>query len=168
MGNTANATTTKPLSAKQSGVQTSSAKTWVAKPADFVGARKWFLVDASGKTLGRLACKIAEVLRGKDKPTYTPHVDTGDFVVVINAGKVKLTGGKEDKKIYYTSSRFVGSVKQKLAGQLLETNPERVIYNAVKGMLPKNKLNNKIIGKLKIYAGSEHPHKTQKPEALAL
>ena len=140
--------------------------TWTAKPADYVQARKWFLVDASGKTLGRLACKIADVLRGKDKPTYTPHVDTGNFLVVINAGKVKLTGDKQDKKIYYTSSRFVGSVKQKLAKKMLESKPEQVIYKAVKGMLPKNKLNEKVIGKLKVYAEGEHPHKAQKPEAL--
>lgn len=146
----------------------SNAKTWVAKPHDFVQSRKWFLVDASGKTLGRLSCKIAEVLRGKDKPTYTPHVDTGDFVVVINAKKIKLTGDKQDKKVYYTSSRFIGSVKQKLAGQLLETNSEQIIYNAVKGMLPKNKLNSKVIGKLKIYADAEHPHKSQKTEALTI
>ncbi len=144
----------------------SNFKTYSARASEYINKRKWYLVDASGQTLGRLATKVSNVLRGKDKPTYTPHVDTGDFVVVINASKVKLTGQKLKNKIYYTSSRYVGSVKQKSAGRFLDTKPEQVVYKAVKGMLPKNKLANMIFKKLKVYADSEHPHKAQKPAIL--
>lgn len=126
--------------------------------------RKWWLIDAEGKTLGRLATQIANLLTGKYKKTYTPHVDNGDFVVVINAEKVKLTGGKLDKKLYYKHTGYLGHLKVFTARRLLETHPERVIFLAVKGMLPKNKHRNHRLKRLKIYAGPEHPHTAQKPE----
>ncbi len=130
--------------------------------------RKWYLVDASGKTLGRLASKIATVLMGKHKATYTPHVDTGDHVVVINADKVVLTGKKWDQKKYYRHSGYPGGLKVLTASQMREKHPERLIYLAVKRMLPKNKLGRKMLRKLKVYAGPEHPHEAQKPEPLDL
>jgi large subunit ribosomal protein L13 len=125
--------------------------------------RPWYLIDAKGKTLGRIATKIAVLLRGKNKPTFTPNVDTGAFVVVINAKDVRLTGNKLEQKMYYRHSGYIGGLKAINAKKMLEKFPERVIFHAVKGMLPKNRLSNKIITKLKIYASEEHPHKAQNP-----
>ena len=126
--------------------------------------RNWVLVDAADKVVGRLASEVAGLLRGKHKAEYTPHVDTGDFVVVINAAKVKFTGGKDGKKIYYKHTEFVGGMKTKTAGQMLASKPEDVIKLAVSGMLPKSALGKQQISKLKIYA-TEHPHKAQQPKA---
>ena len=125
--------------------------------------RNWFVVDATDKILGRMATKIADRIRGKDKPTFTPHVDGGDFVVVINADKVKVTGNKAEQKKYYKHSLYPGGLKEKSYKEVLESTPERIIENAVKGMLPKNKLGKSIIKKLKVYSGSEHPHESQNP-----
>ncbi len=126
-------------------------------------SRDWVVFDASDKILGRFATKIADKLRGKDKPTFTPHVDGGDFVVVINAEKVKVTGNKAEQKKYYKHSLYPGGLKEKSYKEVLESTPERIIENAVKGMLPKNKLGKSIIKKLKVYSGSEHPHESQNP-----
>ena len=126
-------------------------------------SRDWVLFDASDKILGRFATKIADKLRGKDKPTFTPHVDGGDFVVVINADKVKVTGNKAEQKKYYKHSLYPGGLIEKSYKEVLESTPERIIENAVKGMLPKNKLGKSIIKKLKVYSGSEHPHESQNP-----
>ena len=126
-------------------------------------SRDWVVFDASGKILGRFATKIADKLRGKDKPTFTPHVDGGDFVIVINADKVKVTGNKAEQKKYYKHSLYPGGLKEKSYKEVLESTPERIIENAVKGMLPKNKLGKSIIKKLKVYSGSEHPHESQNP-----
>ena len=126
-------------------------------------SRDWVVFDASDKVLGRFATKIADKLRGKDKPTFTPHVDGGDFVVVINADKVKVTGNKAEQKKYYKHSLYPGGLKEKSYKEVLESTPERIIENAVKGMLPKNKLGKSIIKKLKVYSGSEHPHESQNP-----
>ena len=126
-------------------------------------SREWVVFDASGKILGRFATKIADKLRGKDKPTFTPHVDGGDFVVVINADKVKVTGNKAEQKKYYKHSLYPGGLKEKSYKEVLDSTPERIIENAVKGMLPKNKLGKSIIKKLKVYSGSEHPHESQNP-----
>ena len=136
-------------------------KTFSLKSTEVV--RDWVVFDASDKVLGRFATKIADKLRGKDKPTYTPHVDGGDFVVVINADKVKVTGNKAEQKKYYKHSLYPRGLKEKSYKELLESNPERIIENAVKGMLPKNKLGKSIIKKLKIYSGSNHPHESQNP-----
>ena len=125
--------------------------------------RNWVVFDASDKVLGRFATKIADKLRGKDKPTFTPHVDGGDFVVVINAEKVKVTGKKSDQKKYYKHSLYPGGLKENSYQEVLNSNPERIIENAVKGMLPKNKLGKSIFKKLKVYRGSEHPHESQNP-----
>lgn len=129
---------------------------------------EWHIVDADGLVLGRLASRIADVLRGKDKPCYTAHVDTGDFVVVINAEKVKLTGSKALQKKYYHHSTWPGGMRSWTAKQMLEQKPEEVIRQAVKGMLPKNTLNRHILTKLKVYAGAEHPHAAQQPKPLKL
>ena len=136
-------------------------KTFNLKSTEVV--RDWVVFDASDKVLGRFATKIADKLRGKDKPTFTPHVDGGDFVVVINADKVKVTGNKAEQKKYYKHSLYPGGLKEKSYKELLESSPERIIENAVKGMLPKNKLGKSIIKKLKIYSGSNHPHESQNP-----
>jgi large subunit ribosomal protein L13 len=141
-------------------------KTRSAKKEDV--QRKWYLVDAEGKTLGRLASKVATVLRGKHKPIYTPHVDTGDHVIVINAEKVHLTGSKLQKKIYYHHSGFPGGLKAFHAEELLQRKPERMIQNAIKGMLPKNPLGKAMFRKLKVYCGPTHEHEAQKPEPLEL
>ena len=125
--------------------------------------RNWVLFDASDRVLGRFATKIADKLRGKDKPTFTPHVDGGDFVVVINAEKVKVTGKKSDQKKYYKHSLYPGGLKEKSYQEVLNNNPERIIENAVRGMLPKNKLGKSMFKKLKVYRGSEHPHESQNP-----
>ena len=125
--------------------------------------RDWVVFDASDKVLGRFATKIADKLRGKDKPTFTPHVDGGDFVVVINAEKLKVTGNKSEQKKYFKHSLYPGGLKEKSYAEVLENNPERIVENAVKGMLPKNKLGKSMIKKLKVYRGSEHPHESQNP-----
>lgn len=130
--------------------------------------RKWFVVDADNVVLGRLASQVAAVLKGKHKPIYTPHVDTGDFVVVVNADKVQLTGNKRDDKMYYHHTGYPGGLKSINADKLLEKRPEDVICFAVKGMLPKNPLGRKMFSKLKVYKGSEHPHAAQKPEVLEI
>ncbi|MBF7095957.1 50S ribosomal protein L13 [Alkalibacter mobilis] len=130
--------------------------------------RKWFVVDADGKTLGRLASEVAKILRGKNKPIYTPHVDTGDFVIVINAEKVALTGKKLDQKMYRRHSGYIGGMKEMSYRKLIAEKPEFVIEKAVKGMLPHNILGRQMFKKLKVYKGSEHPHEAQKPEILEL
>lgn len=130
--------------------------------------RKWWIVDAEGKTLGRLSTAIADVLRGKNKPEYTPFFDTGDFVIIINAEKIKLTGNKTEQKMYYKHSGYMGGIKETTIKRMLTNHPERVIKNAVRGMLPKNKLNRKILKKLKVYAGEKHNHIAQRPEKLEI
>lgn len=140
--------------------------TYMAKPEEI--ERDWFVVDAAGKRLGRLASKIATVLRGKHKPTYTPHVDTGDYVIVVNAGEVELTGNKLDQKMHHRHSEYPGGLKSISYAELLEQKPTKVIELAVKGMVPKNKLGRKMMKKLKVYAASEHPHEAQQPEELEL
>lgn len=130
--------------------------------------KKWLVVDAEGKVLGRLATEIARRLRGKHKPIFTPYADTGDFVVVVNADKVQLTGRKIDQKMYYRYSGYIGGLKETVARKQLDKKPEEVIRQAVRGMLPKNSLGRRQIKKLKIYAGSEHPHEAQQPETLEL
>lgn len=128
--------------------------------------RRWYLVDAEGQTLGRLASRIAQILRGKHKPIYTPHLDTGDHVVVVNAEKVRLTGKKIDQKRYYKHSGYPGGLKEIPVRRMLEKHPERVIENAVRGMMPKGKLGRAMIKKLRVYAGAEHPHDAQQPVAI--
>jgi large subunit ribosomal protein L13 len=135
--------------------------TYMAKPLEV--ERKWYVIDAKGKTLGRLASEVARLLRGKHKPQFTPHVDTGDFVIVINASQIELTGKKLQKKIYYRHSRYPGGLKAITAGDLRATRPDRMIEWAVKGMLPKGSLGRQQFKKLKVYAGSEHPHQAQQP-----
>lgn len=130
--------------------------------------RKWYVVDAAGQTVGRLAAEVAKVLRGKHKPTFTPHVDTGDFVIVINAEKAVFTGKKLTDKMYFRHSGYPGGTTFTAAGKLMEKAPEKVIEKAVRGMLPKNRLGAQMYRKLNVYAGSEHPHAAQKPEVLAL
>ncbi len=130
--------------------------------------RDWFLIDAEGKTLGRLATEVANRLRGKNKPIYTPHVDTGDYIVIINAEKVKVTGNKAKNKIYYKHTGYIGNLKSITFEKLIDKAPERVIELAVKGMLPKNKLNSAIFKKLKVFAGPEHTHQAQQPQLLEL
>ena len=139
-------------------------KSYIAKPADV--QRKWYIVDAEGKTLGRLATEIATILRGKHKPTFTPHIDTGDYVIVVNAEKIKVTGKKLDQKIYYHHSDYVGGMKETTLKEMLAKHPERVIEFAVKGMLPKGPLGREMYTKLFVYAGPDHKHEAQKPEAL--
>lgn len=128
--------------------------------------RKWYILDANGMVLGRLASRVAAYLRGKTKPVFTPNVDTGDFVIVVNADKVRLTGRKLDEKVYYHHSGYPGGLKAETARQRLNKNPERLIIDAVKGMLPKNRLGRAMLKKLKVYKGTEHPHTAQKPETL--
>jgi large subunit ribosomal protein L13 len=139
-------------------------KTWNAKPGEV--ERRWYLVDADGKTLGRLATRIADTLRGKDKAQYTPHIDTGDFVVVVNAEKIAVTGKKLDDKIYYRHSGYPGGLRQRTLREELERRPTEVIRKAVKGMLPRNRLARAQLTKLKVYAGPEHPHGAQDPKEL--
>jgi large subunit ribosomal protein L13 len=140
--------------------------TYSAKQSDNPG--NWWVVDADGAVLGRLATQVAARLRGKHNPMYTPHADTGDSVVVINASKIKLTGRKLDQKIYYRYSGYIGGLKQVTARKLLEIKPEELVLLAVKGMLPKNSLGRKIFKKLKVYGGTDHPHVAQQPEALKI
>jgi large subunit ribosomal protein L13 len=130
--------------------------------------RTWYVVDANGKTLGRLATKIASVLKGKTKPIYTRHVDTGDFVIVLNADKVHLTGKKLEQKTYYWHSGYPGGLKSVTAGRLMKTRPEQVVKKAVEGMLPKTQLGKHMLSKLKVYAGDKHPHVAQQPKELKL
>lgn len=141
-------------------------KTFSAKPAEIT--REWCLIDAEGKTLGRLATEIARRLRGKHKPEYTPHIDTGDFIVVINAEKVKVTGRKEDDKKYYKHTGFVGNLKEINVRDLRQKAPERIIETAVKGMLPKGPLGRQMYRKLKVYAGTQHNHAAQQPKVLEI
>lgn len=141
-------------------------KTQVAKKEEVT--RSWYLVDAENQVLGRMATQIANVLRGKNKPTYTPSVDTGDFIIVVNAEKIALTGKKLSDKVYYSHSGFPGGIKSITAGKLLDKKPEELIKQAVKGMLPKNKLSRHMLSKLKIYTGSAHPHEAQQPKVLSV
>lgn len=141
-------------------------KTYQQKPSEV--RREWFVVDAQGKVLGRLASRIAALLRGKHKPTFTPHVDGGDFVVVVNAEKVRLTGRKREEKVYYWHSGYPGGIKSATAGQMLERKPEWVLQKAVQRMLPKNPLGRRMLKKLKVYRGPEHPHAAQQPKPLDL
>ena len=140
--------------------------TYMAKPGEI--ERKWYLVDAEGYTLGRLATQISQILTGKNKPEYTPHVDTGDFVIVVNAEKINLTGNKWEDKKYYHHSQFPGGLKEVPYEELLKRKPELIISKAIKGMLPSNKLADKMLKKLKVYEGPEHPHEAQKPEKIEL
>ena len=139
-------------------------KTFMASPATI--DRKWYVVDAEGKTLGRLASEVAKVLRGKNKAIFTPHIDTGDYVIVVNADKVKVTGKKLDQKIYYHHSDYIGGMKETTLREMMNKHPERVIEYAVKGMLPKGPLGRQMYTKLFVYAGPDHKHAAQKPEVL--
>lgn len=139
-------------------------KSFMASPSTV--ERKWYVVDAEGKTLGRLASEVANVLRGKNKPIYTPHIDTGDYVIVVNAEKVKVTGKKLEQKIYYHHSEYVGGMKETTLKEMMQKKPEFVITHAVKGMLPKGPLGRQMLKKLHVYAGPEHNHAAQKPETL--
>lgn len=141
-------------------------KTFVAKPDEV--KRDWYVIDAEGKTLGRMATEIARRLRGKHKPEFTPHVDTGDYIVVVNAEKVHVTGNKRQGKIYYHHTQFPGGLKQASFEKMVETFPERTIELAVKGMLPKGPLGRAMYTKLKVYAGAEHPHQAQQPKELSI
>jgi large subunit ribosomal protein L13 len=141
-------------------------KTYVATPAD--RERNWLLVDATGQTLGRLATQIADALRGKRKPTYTPHVDTGDFVVVVNAEKISVSGDKLQAKRYYRHSGYPGGLRSRSLQEMLERRPEEVLRLAVKGMLPRNRLARKQLTKLKVYAGPDHPHAAQQPQPMEI
>ncbi len=141
-------------------------KTWNAKTEE--ADRKWFVVDAAGLRLGRLATHVANILRGKNLPTFTPHADVGGFVVIINSDKIEMTGDKWNSKKYYRHSRFFGSLKEKTAEQMKENDSEFIISEAVRGMLPVNKLSKTLITKLKVYKGPEHPHTAQKPEAFVI
>ena len=138
------------------------------KTKEALAQRRWYVVDAEGKILGRLASEIAKVLRGKNKPTFTPNADTGDFVIVVNAKGIKLSGNKMDDKVYYRHSEYPGGIRAQTAAYLLGEKSEDLIHFAVKGMLPKNRLGRKLASKLKVYAGAEHPHEAQKPESLVI
>ncbi len=141
-------------------------KSFMASPATI--EKKWFVIDATGHTLGRLSSEIAKILRGKNKPIYTPHIDTGDYVIVVNADKIKVTGKKLDQKIYYNHSKYVGGMKETTLRELMAKKPCEAIYLAVKGMLPKGPLGRQMITKLHVYAGPEHDNAAQKPEVLEL
>jgi len=140
--------------------------TWTVRPGDI--ERKWFIVDANDLVLGRLATQIATVLRGKHRPEFTPHADCGDHVIVVNAEKIRVTGNKENDKVYYHHTRFAGGLKSITLEKQREKHPERIIEAAVKGMVPKGPLGRSMLKKLKVYAGSEHPHTAQQPEAMQL
>jgi large subunit ribosomal protein L13 len=141
-------------------------KTFSAKPHEI--RREWFVVDAQGQTLGRLAARVAAILRGKHKPIYTPHVDCGDYVIVVNAGKINVTGQKLDQKMYYRHSGYPGGLRQVSLRRQLQIHPDRIVETAVRGMLPKNRLGRKMFKKLKIYVGPDHPHQAQQPKSLVL
>ncbi|HEX9879530.1 MAG TPA: 50S ribosomal protein L13 [Candidatus Binatia bacterium] len=142
--------------------------TFQLKKKDALAQRQWYVVDAKGQVLGRLATAVARVLRGKHKTTFTPHVDSGDFVIVINAKLVSLTGRKVDQKTYFRHSGYPGGIRSTLAGKMLDTKPGAVVQKAVKGMLPKNRLSRDLLRKLKVYAGPEHPHQAQNPQPLVV
>ena len=141
-------------------------KSYMASPSTI--ERKWYVVDATGHTLGRLASEVANVLRGKNKPIYTPHIDTGDYVIIVNAEKINVTGKKLDQKIYYNHSDYVGGMKETTLKDMLAKKPEYVLNHAVKGMLPKGPLGRQMMSKLHVYAGPEHAHAAQKPEVLEI
>ena len=141
-------------------------KTYAVKAGEI--ERRWYVVDAQGKTLGRLATQVARILRGKHKPTFSPHLDVGDHVIIINADKIQVTGKKLDTKRYYRYSGYLGGLKSVVLREQLEKHPDRVLIHAIRGMLPKNRLGRAMLRKLKIYAGSEHPHAAQQPEPLEL
>jgi large subunit ribosomal protein L13 len=141
-------------------------KTFVATPTN--RQRDWYVVDAEGQTLGRMATQLADALRGKRKPDYTPHIDTGDFVVVINADKIRVTGDKMNSKIYWRHSGYPGGIRSRTLGEMLERRPEEVTRRAVKGMMPRNKLSRQQLLKLKVYAGPEHPHQAQEPQPMEI
>ncbi len=141
-------------------------KTIFTKNSDVI--RKWHLVDADGMVLGRLASRVASILKGKTKPIYTPNTDTGDFVVIVNAAKIRLTGNKLEQKMYYHHSGYPGGIKKKSAKELMKVSPEKILFSAIHGMLPKNKLGRVQLKKLKVYSGPEHPHKSQNPETLKI
>ena len=141
-------------------------KTYSAKAEEI--ERTWYVVDAEGKTLGRLATEVARILRGKHKPIYTPHVDTGDYVIIVNAEKIRVTGKRLDQKMYYRHSGYMGGLKETSLRTMLDKHPERVLQLAVKGMMPKNRLGRKMYKKLKVYAAPDHPHGAQKPQPLEL
>ena len=141
-------------------------KSFMASPSTI--ERKWYVVDATGHTLGRLASEIASILRGKNKPTYTPHIDTGDYVIVVNADKIQVTGKKLDQKVYYNHSDYVGGMKETTLREKMAKKPEGVMELAVKGMLPKGPLGREMITKLHVYAGADHKHQAQKPEVLEI
>jgi large subunit ribosomal protein L13 len=143
-------------------------RTWSPKGVEATIGKKWYVVDAEGQTLGRIATVIASTLRGKDKPTFAPHMDMGDFVVVVNADKVVLTGKKETQKLYYRHSNYPGGLKQRSVREVRQTYPERIIESAVRGMLPRTTLGDKQFKKLKVYGGPGHPHQSQAPEPLEL
>jgi large subunit ribosomal protein L13 len=143
-------------------------RTFVAKPKDAVEDRKWWVVDAQNQPLGRVASQVASLLRGKHKPTFTPHVDTGDFVIVVNATMVKVTGAKADKKMYYRHSGYPGGITQRSYSELLARKPDAPLTLAVRGMLPKNVLGRQLIKKLKVYPTAQHPHAAQQPQAFTL
>jgi large subunit ribosomal protein L13 len=138
------------------------------KIAEALAQRQWYVVDAQGKVLGRMASEIAKILRGKNKPIFTPNVDAGDFVIVVNARGLKLTGKKLQKKVYYRHTEYPGGIRERTAEKMLEEKPEDLIVLAVKGMLPKNRLSKRLVTKLKVYAGPEHPHEAQKPQPLVI
>ena len=142
--------------------------TFQLKKKDALAQRQWYIVDAQGQVLGRLATAVAHVLRGKHKPGFTPHVDSGDFVIVVNAKQVNLTGRKLGQKIYYRHSEYPGGLRSRTASQVLEVKPGRVVRDAVRGMLPRNRLGRDLLRKLKIYTGPEHPHQAQKPQPLVI
>lgn len=141
-------------------------QTFMANEANI--ERKWYVIDAEGETLGRLSSEVASILRGKYKTTYTPHVDTGDYVIILNAGKIEMTGNKEQDKIYYRHTGHVGNMKSISAGDLKAKNPVRLLETSIKGMLPKNSLGRKQLGKLFVYAEDKHPHEAQQPESYTL
>ncbi len=141
-------------------------KTFVATPEN--RQRDWYVVDAEGKTLGRFATQIADILRGKRKPEYTPHCDTGDFVVVLNAEKIAVTGRKREQKRYWRHSGYPGGIRSRTLGEMLDRQPEEVVRRAVKGMLPRNRLGRQQLRKLKVYAGTEHPHEAQQPKPIEI
>lgn len=141
--------------------------TYMAKRAEGLAARRWYLIDAQGQVLGRVASKIANLLRGKHNPTFTPHQDTGDFVIVVNAAGLRLTGNKLSAKVYYRHSGYPGGLRTRTAGRDMKENPARILRQAVEGMLPKNRLGRRLATKLKIYAGPEHPHEAQQPITLS-
>ena len=138
------------------------------KTAEALAQRRWYVVDAQGKILGRMATEIARVLRGKHKPVFTPNVDAGDFVIVVNARGVKLSGKKLDEKVYYRHTEYPGGIRERTAAKMLAEKPEELVRLAVKGMLPKNRLSRKLVTKLKVYPDAQHPHDAQKPQPLAI